>query len=79
MHWIRRTASPADRPTQGSPARAALLPEGGTAGPKEFGVGDVLLDTAPPGDVNDVFRSKRRSWDVSALQPRTRSMDQATL
>ncbi|MFF1910127.1 Imm52 family immunity protein [Streptomyces sp. NPDC058239] len=62
-----------------SPARAALLPEGMTAGHKELRVGGVLLDIAPRGNVQDVLRAYLRLRDAGALQPLPCPMDRAVL
>ncbi|MFG2623414.1 hypothetical protein [Streptomyces sp. NPDC048473] len=62
-----------------SPARAALLPEGMTAGHRELGVGGVLLDIAPRGNVKDVLRAYLRLRAAGALQPLPRPMDRAAL
>ncbi|WP_327366658.1 Imm52 family immunity protein [Streptomyces sp. NBC_01217] len=62
-----------------SRGRAALLPEGLTAGRTELGAGGVLLVIAPYGQVDDVRRAHLLLRDAGALRPLPCPMDRSAL
>ncbi|WP_351226102.1 hypothetical protein [Streptomyces sp. NPDC002133] len=62
-----------------SPGRAALVPDGMTAPRKELGVGGILLEIAPYGNIESVLQANLRLRDSGALQPLPRPMERTAL
>ncbi|MFB7557113.1 hypothetical protein [Streptomyces brevispora] len=62
-----------------SPGRAALVPDGVGAVREELGGEGLLLDIAPPQDIEAVVDAYVRLRDAGALEPLPRPMNRTTL